>query len=99
VLASVVALIDSPIKVIGVVVFFILYQQLETSLLTPRIMKTTVNLPALAVIIALSLGGTLAGVIGALVAVPTAALCATLLDEYLVKKDVGTETAKQTARL
>jgi len=35
----------------------------------------------------LMIGGSLAGVLGALVAVPTAALCAVLIDEYLVKKN------------
>jgi predicted PurR-regulated permease PerM len=86
-LASVVALFDSPTKLLGVLAFFAVYQQIETAFLTPRIMKTTVDLPALAVIIALSLGGALAGVLGALVAVPTAALCAVLIDEYVVKKE------------
>jgi predicted PurR-regulated permease PerM len=86
-LAGVVALFDSPTKLLGVLAFFAVYQQIETAFLTPRIMKTTVDLPPLAVIIALSLGGALAGVLGALVAVPTAALCAVLIDEYLVKKN------------
>ena len=83
--ASVVALFDSPTKLLGVLIFFGIYQQLETAFITPRIMRSTVDLPPLAVIIALSLGGALAGVVGALVAVPTAALCAVLIDEYLVK--------------
>jgi predicted PurR-regulated permease PerM len=87
IVAGTVALVDSPFKALGVVGFFIAYQQVETAFLTPRIMKQTVNLPALAVIISLSLGGAIAGVVGALVAVPTAALCAVLIDEYLVKKD------------
>jgi predicted PurR-regulated permease PerM len=68
-----------------VLVFFLLYQQLETGFLTPRIMKFSVDLPPLAVIISLMIGGALAGVLGALVAVPTAALCAVLIDEYLIK--------------
>jgi predicted PurR-regulated permease PerM len=87
VLASLVALADSPAKLAGVVVFFLLYQQLETALITPRVMKFSVDLPPLAVIISLMIGGSLAGVLGALVAVPTAALCAVLIDEYLVKKN------------
>jgi predicted PurR-regulated permease PerM len=87
VLASTVAVVDAPIKVLGVLAFFGIYQQLETAFLTPKIMKTTVDLPPLAVIIALSLGGSIAGVVGALVAVPTAALCAVLIGEYLVKED------------
>lgn len=86
-LASIVALVDSPPKLIGVLLFFMLYQQLETGFITPRVMKFSVDLPPLAVIISLMLGGALAGVLGALVAVPTAALCAVLIEEYLVKKD------------
>jgi predicted PurR-regulated permease PerM len=86
-IACVVALVDSPIKVLGVLGFYLVYQQVETAFLTPKIMKTTVDLPPLAVIISLSLGGALAGVVGALVAVPTAALCAVLIDEYLVHDD------------
>jgi predicted PurR-regulated permease PerM len=93
--ASVVALLDSPTKLLGVLAFFALYQQCETAFLTPKIMKSTVDLPALAVIISLSLGGALAGVLGALVAVPTAALCAVLIDEYLVQRPERAESAAQ----
>lgn len=85
VLASTVAAFDSWPKLVGVLIFYFVYQQIENAFLTPRIMKSTVDLPPLAVIIALSIGGTLAGVLGALVAVPTAALVAVLADEYLVK--------------
>lgn len=95
VVVCLVALVDSPVKMLGVIGFFLLYQQLETAFLTPRIMRTTVDLPALAVIVALSLGGALAGVLGALVAVPTAAICAVLIDEYMVKKDVVAEQGQQ----
>src|SRR5262249_52082914 len=87
-LSAVVAALDSPGKLLAVVIFYAAYQQLESAFLTPRIMKTTVDLPALAVIIALALGGSLAGILGALIAVPSAALAAVFIDEYLVKKDV-----------
>ena len=96
-LASIVAVVDSGAKLVGVLVFFILYQQLENAYLTPRIMKTTVDLPPLAVITALAIGGTLAGILGALVAVPTAALVAVFLDEYVVSKNPA-EKAKAPAR-
>jgi predicted PurR-regulated permease PerM len=88
-LSAVVAAFDSPGKLLAVIIFYVAYQQLESAFLTPRIMKSTVDLPALAVIIALSLGGALAGVLGALIAVPSAALAAVLIDEYLVKKDLA----------
>jgi predicted PurR-regulated permease PerM len=86
VLASIVAVLDSPQKLVGVIIFFAIYFQIESVFLSPRIMKHTLNLSPLTVIIALSLGGALAGVVGALVSVPTAALVLVLADEYLVKR-------------
>jgi len=86
VIAGSVAAMDSPEKMFGVVIFHAVYAQFEAAFLSPRIMRSTLKLSPLAVIIALSLGGSLAGVIGALVSVPTAALVMVLADEYLVKK-------------
>lgn len=88
-LAVIVAAFDSWTKAAAVLVFYLIYQQLENAFLTPKIMKSTVDLPPLAVIIALALGGTIAGVLGALVAVPTAALIAVILDEYIVKPNAA----------
>ena len=85
VLAGVVAAFDSWGKLIGVIAFYFVYQQVENAYLTPRIMKATLDLPPLAVIVSLSLGGALAGIVGALVAVPTAALIDVFLDEYQTK--------------
>jgi predicted PurR-regulated permease PerM len=85
VLGGTIAAFDSWTKVGAVLLFFFAYHQIENAYLTPRVMKTTVDLPALAVIIALSLGAALAGVLGALIAVPTAALVTVFIEEYLVK--------------
>lgn len=85
-LASVVAAFDSWHKLLGVLIFYGIYYQLENAFLAPRIMKSTIDLPPLGVITALMIGGTMAGILGALVAVPTAALVAVLVDEYLVQK-------------
>jgi predicted PurR-regulated permease PerM len=86
-LAVLVAAIDSWGRVIGVLIFYAIYAQVEASYLTPRIMRTSVDLAGLAVIIALLLGSALAGIIGAMVAVPTAVLVAVLLNEYAVKPE------------
>jgi predicted PurR-regulated permease PerM len=86
-LVLLVAAIDSWGRVLGVLIFYAVYAQVETSYLTPRIMRTSVDLASLAVIIALLLGSAIAGVIGAMVAVPTAVLVAVLLNEYLVEPD------------
>lgn len=87
VLVLIIAAIDSWTHVVGVAIFYIVYIQIENSYLTPRIMESRVNLPGLAIIVALLLGFELGGVAGALVAVPTAVLVAELLDEYLVFRD------------
>jgi predicted PurR-regulated permease PerM len=71
----------------GVLIFYLIYTQVETGFLTPRIMRSSVNLMGLTVLIALLAGSELAGIVGALVAVPTAALVAVLAQEYLVHDD------------
>jgi predicted PurR-regulated permease PerM len=76
---------DSWEKVLGVAIFYAIYSQIETSFLTPRIMKSSVDLSALGVLVALLMGSKLAGVVGAMIAVPTAVLVSELLHEYLVK--------------
>jgi predicted PurR-regulated permease PerM len=70
-------------------VFYLVYLQVENSYLTPRIMRSSVDLPGLAILVALLLGSALEGVVGAMVSVPTAVLVAVLVDEYLVQKDVA----------
>jgi len=92
-ISATVAALDSPQKVLGVVVFHAIYVQFESAFLSPRVMRSTVQLSPLAVIIALSLGGSLAGVLGALISVPTAALVAVFMDEYLVKRKSETASA------
>ena len=70
-------------KVLGTIIFFVVYHNLENVLLTPKIMSNETHLPAVTILVALVIGGELAGIIGILVAVPTAALASVLIDEYL----------------
>ena len=86
-LVLLVAAIDSWGKALGALIFYLVYVQVETSYLTPRIMQSSMDLPGLAVLVALLIGSKLAGVVGALIAVPTAVLVAVLIQEYVVQKD------------
>jgi predicted PurR-regulated permease PerM len=88
-LAMLVAVVDSWGRVLGIVIFYVVYVQVENSYLIPRIMKNRVNLPALATLVALLLGAALAGIPGIMVSVPTTVLVSVLLDEYLVHKDAA----------
>jgi predicted PurR-regulated permease PerM len=82
-----VAAADSWTHAFLVLIFYAAYTQFENAWLTPRIMKQSVDLMGIAVLIALLIGSTLAGVVGALVAVPSAALVAVLTDEFFVQKE------------
>ncbi len=88
-LAAGVAATDSWTKMAGVLIFYVIYLQIENGFLTPRIMKSRVNLLGLTVIVALLVGSELAGIVGALVAIPTAALIAVIVDEYFIQKDAA----------
>lgn len=93
-LALFVAAIDSWGRVLGVAIFYVIYLQVENSYLTPRIMKNSVGLPGLAILLALLLGSALGGIAGALVSVPTAALVAVLIEEYLVFRVIKPTTTE-----
>jgi len=86
-LALLSASIDSWGSVIGVAVFYAIYLWIENSFLIPRIMQNRLNLPGLAVLVSLLIGSAMAGILGAMVAIPTAVLVAVLLEEYAVVKD------------
>src|SRR5271163_921615 len=85
-LVSVIAALDSWTKMFEVIVFYLIYANVENGFITPRIMQSSVDLSGLTILIALLVGTSLAGVVGALVAGPTAALVAVLLEEYAVQR-------------
>lgn len=70
-------------KVIFVIIFFVVQQQLENHILVPKIMSRQVGLSPVMVITSLMIGGSLLGVVGALLAVPTAAILQVVASELL----------------
>ncbi|GAA5184792.1 AI-2E family transporter [Rugosimonospora acidiphila] len=67
--------------------FFLAYQQLENYLIAPRVLRNTVAIPALAVLLAALLGGTILGLIGALIAIPLAAAVKVIMTPVLRARD------------
>ena len=86
VLVAVVAFFDDPTKAVIALVYFIVYQQTENYLVAPRIMQRTVSVPGAVTIVAALIGGTLLGMLGALLAIPAAAGLLLLYDEVLVPR-------------
>jgi predicted PurR-regulated permease PerM len=77
---------DFPQDTLVWVVFIVLYQQFENNVLQPQVYKRTVNLHPLAVIVAILIGSSLLGVLGALVAIPIAAAVQVVLKDIWVNR-------------
>lgn len=75
--------ITDPIKAVIFVVFFLILQQLEGNLIYPRVVGKAVGLPGVIVVSAVMVGGNIGGVMGSLIAVPTAAVLFSLLKELV----------------
>lgn len=81
---AVVALVSLTVSVpvaIATAIYYAVYRQAEDYLITPKIMRRTVNVSGLVTIIAVLIGGTLLGVIGALIAIPIAAAIKLILEQ------------------
>jgi predicted PurR-regulated permease PerM len=85
--AILVAATVSPALAIGVAVFFVVQQQVENTVLVPKIMGRQVGLSAVNVIIALGVGSQLLGVVGAILSVPTAAIIQVLFEELVARDE------------
>ncbi len=84
--AVIIAFVQAPILVVPVLALYILVQQLENNLIVPKVMERAVGFSPLIVILSLLIGGTLFGVMGALLAVPTAAILKVIIDDYYEHK-------------
>jgi predicted PurR-regulated permease PerM len=68
------------------VVFYVLYQQVENYVIYPRVMAKSVDVPGAVTVIAALVGAALFGVVGALLAIPTAASLLMLVREVWVRR-------------
>jgi predicted PurR-regulated permease PerM len=99
IIVSTVAFIDWIPAGIVVLIFFIVYQQIENHLLQPLVYSRTVQLSPLAILIAVLMGAKLAGILGALAAIPVAGTIQVLLLAWLAerrKQDAQPETVAPT---
>ena len=83
IIVSLVALTKSLPVAIATAVFYIVYRFLEDYLITPKVMARTVEVSGLVTVVAVLIGGGLLGIVGALVAIPTAAAVQLIYREVL----------------
>jgi predicted PurR-regulated permease PerM len=86
--AVAVALTVSPKLALMVGVYFLGLHQLEANVLVPKIMERRVGVSPVAVLVALLVGGALWGLVGAILAIPTAAILSIIVDQIAADHDV-----------
>jgi predicted PurR-regulated permease PerM len=96
VVASAVAAFEGVPQLIATAAYFLAYQQVENYLIQPRVMGRAINMSAAVVIIAVLIGGTLLGPVGAILAIPMAAIVKVVLHELFVEDRI--EEVKEEER-
>jgi len=81
-----VAFFDDPKKAAIALIYYVVYQQLENYVVAPRIMQRTISVPGAVTVVAALAGGTLFGIIGALLAIPVAAGMLLIYEEVLLPR-------------
>jgi predicted PurR-regulated permease PerM len=86
ILVTFIALTVSPVTAIVIGIYFLVYMQVEAYVFSPRIMNKAVDVPGILVVIGALVGGTLLGVLGALIAVPVVASVLIVVKQVVVPR-------------
>lgn len=79
---TVLILIADPMQAVWFLVLFLVVQQIEGNFIYPRVVGDSVGLPAVFVLMAVTLGGSLMGVLGMIIFIPLGSVCYQLLGEF-----------------
>lgn len=79
-------LISSPIQAVWFLILFLVLQQIENNIIYPRVVGSSIGLPAIWVLLAVMIGGSLFGVIGILLFIPVFSILYDLIREYIHKR-------------
>ena len=86
VISLIVGVFDGFPSVLVVAIYYLVYMQVEAYVLNPRIMAKAVKVPGAVVVIAALAGGTLLGILGALIAIPVAAAILLVVNQVVVPR-------------
>ena len=84
---AVMILTISPIKALLFIVFIIVLQQIEGNLIYPKVMSSSIGLPGVWVLAAITVGGSLSGIVGMLIGVPIAAAIYQIIREDVIRRE------------
>jgi predicted PurR-regulated permease PerM len=86
IVVSLVGFTESVVVGVVCIAFYVAYQQFENYVVYPRVMRRAVDVPAPVTVVAVLLGGTLLGVVGALLAIPVAAAVLLVLRQVAIPR-------------
>ncbi|GAA1443462.1 AI-2E family transporter [Leifsonia poae] len=86
VIITAVCLLAGPATAITAGIYYIIYMQVEAYVLSPRIMNRAVSVPGALVVVAALAGGTLLGILGALIAIPFAAGILLIIKQVVIPR-------------
>ncbi len=86
VVGALLILIVNPIQALWFIIYFVVLQQLEGNLIYPRVVGSRVGLPALWVLVAVTIGGNAFGILGMIINIPVCSVLYTLLRENVNKR-------------
>jgi predicted PurR-regulated permease PerM len=92
--AVLIALSVSPLFALSVVALYIVVQQVENNIIVPIIMKRSIGFSPIVSILAIMIGGRLAGVTGAILAVPVLIVCQVLVNKLFIEPSSRTKNPK-----
>jgi predicted PurR-regulated permease PerM len=78
--------LGSPLTALVAAIYYLVYMQIEAYLLSPRIMNRAVKVPGALVVIAALAGGSLLGILGALIAIPVAASILLIIKQVVIPR-------------
>ena len=79
-------LVNDPLQALTFIAVFLVIQQLENNLIYPRVVGTSIGLPGMWVLVAVTIGGEVMGVAGMLVMIPLASVLYALLREFTERR-------------
>lgn len=79
-------LMVNPAQALGFIILFQVLQQIEGNLIYPRVVGNSVGLPAIWVLVAVTVGGNLMGIVGMLIFIPMVSVLYTLLREWMYRR-------------
>ena len=95
---AILILVSDPVKALWFVLLFVILQQIEGNLIYPRVVGSSIGLPGLWVLVAVTIGGGILGIVGMLIMVPLASVIYALVRENTARRLEGKESLQEKCR-